>query len=413
MTLATQAAFDRHVEAGATDRVGVIARPAAGLPAGLRLSYHDNLADVEKDWRGFEQGADCTAFQTFDWLSTWHRHIGAREGVKPAIVIGRQDGDIIFILPLALAPGRLRRMTWFGEFLSNSSAPLLSRDFAQRFSATKFKVLWREIEQLLRQNLRHDLIDLGKIPQTVGAQPNPMLALDLTPHRNDAYLVRLTGTWDEFYNAKRSASRRKMDTRKRRKLEKQGNVRFATARGRAEIEQVLDALMAQKKTAYANLGIANMFEWPGYRDFFMDLATGSPELAHVSSVRVDDTIIATSFGLTRHGNFDYVIPGYLMGEYEGSSPGTIHLQELMRYFMERGFATFDLNIGDEPYKREWYDVETKLYDYVSPVTASGWAAATLMHVARVIKRFLKRTPAVWLVIRKARAMLGSLRGSPT
>ena len=37
-------------------------------------------------------------FQTYDWLSTWHRHIGAREGVAPAIVIGRQDGENLFLL---------------------------------------------------------------------------------------------------------------------------------------------------------------------------------------------------------------------------------------------------------------------------------------------------------------------------
>ncbi len=414
MTQATQAAFDRHVDAGVSNRAGTFARSAAGLPAGIRLSYHDDLTEVEQEWRGFEQGADCTAFQTFDWLSIWHRHIGVREDIKPAIVIGRQDEAILFILPLALAPGRLRRVAWFGEFLSNTSAPLLARDFAQRVSRAQFLSLWREIEQLLRKRLRHDLIDLGKIPQTVGAQPNPMLALDLTPHANDAYQVRLTGTWDEFYAAKRSPSRRKTDARKRRRLEKMGNVHFATATDLADIERTLDALMAQKKSSYASLGVANMFEWPGYRDFFVDLATDPRRhgLVHVSSVSVDKTIVAASFGLTLHGNYDYVLAGYTMGEYEGSSPGTLHLQELMQYFTERGFKTFDFNIGDEPYKREWFDVETKFYNYVSPVTAAGWATSIVLQVSRSIKRFIKRNPAIWPVIRKARSALGSLRGSP-
>ncbi len=414
MTQATQAAFDRHVDADVSKRAGAIARSVTGLPAGILLSYHDDLSGIEQDWRGFEQRADCTAFQTFDWLSTWQRHIGAREGVKPAIVVGRQDGAVLFILPLALVPGRLRRVTWFGDFLSNSSAPLLARDFTKRISGTQFLALWREIEQLLRQHLRHDLIDLGKIPETVGGQRNPMLALELTTHPNDAYLVHLTGTWDEFYAAKRSPSRRKTDGRKRRKLEKQGDVTFAVATERADIERTIDALIAQKKSSYASLGVANMFEWPGYRDFFVDLATDPRRLGlvHVSSVSVGSTIVAASYGLTLHGNYDYVLAGYTMGEFEVASPGTIHLQALMRHFIERGFKTFDLNIGDEPYKREWCDTETKFYDYVSPVTVSGWAVATLMHVARVAKRFIKRNPSIWPVIRKARSILGSLRGTP-
>ncbi|HMJ41037.1 MAG TPA: GNAT family N-acetyltransferase [Pseudolabrys sp.] len=414
MTQATQAAFERHIDTGFPDRAGGVVRSVAGRSPGVRLSYHDDLADVERDWRAFEQGADCTAFQTFDWLSTWHRHIGAREGVKPAIVIGRQDGAILFILPLALAPGRLRRVTWFGEFLSNSSAPLLARDFPQRLSVAQFPELWREIEQLLRQNLHHDLIDLDKIPEKVGGQANPLLALALTPHANDAYLVHLTGTWDEFYAAKRSASWRKTDGKKRRRLAKQGEISFATVTDRAEIERTIDALIAQKKSSYASLGVANMFEWPGYRDFFIDMATDPRrhELVHVSSVSVGSTIVAASFGLTLHGNYDYVLAGYAMGEYEGASPGTIHLQDLMRYFIERGFTTFDFNIGDEPYKREWCDTETKFYDYVSPVTVAGSAVAIVMHVTRVAKRFIKRNPSVWRVMRKARSALASLRGSP-
>ncbi len=414
MTQSVQVAFERHSDAGAPDRAAEVARPLTGVPAGLRLSFHGDLAEIEQEWRAFEQGADCTAFQTYDWLSTWHRHIGAREGVAPAIVIGRQDGDILFILPLALAPGRLRRITWFGEFLSNSSAPLLARDFAQRVNAAQFMALWRQIEQLLRLQLHHDLIDLDKISETVGAQANPMLALDLARHANDAYLVHLTGAWDEFYAAKRSVSWRKTDKKKRNRLAKSGEVVFSTATDRAEIERTIDALIAQKKSSYASLGVANMFEWPGYRDFFLDMASDPCRhgLVHVSSVSVGSTIVAASFGLTLHGNYDYVLAGYAMGEFEASSPGTIQLQELMKLFLERGFKTFDFNIGDEPYKREWCDTETKFYDYVSPVTAAGWTVATAMQVTRAAKRFIKRNPSIWPIIRKARSVLGSLRRAP-
>ena len=31
----------------------------------------------------------------------------------------------------------------------------------------------------------------------------------------------------------------------------------------------------KRRASYAKLGVANMFERPGYRDFFLDLATGS------------------------------------------------------------------------------------------------------------------------------------------
>jgi CelD/BcsL family acetyltransferase involved in cellulose biosynthesis len=411
MTQTMRAALERDLDVRVTGCDLAAALPVNALRTDIQLSLHGDLAEVGQDWRLFEVQADCTAFQSFDWLSTWQRHIGAGEGRRPAIVIGRQGGQILFILPLMLSAGALRRVEWFGDFLVNAGAPLLARDFAQRVNGTQFKVLWGEIEQLLRRHLDHDLLDLGKIPETVGAQANPMRALALTPHANDSYLVQLADTWDEFYAAKRSSSWRKTDKKKRNRLAKFGDVQFTTVTERADIEHTIDALIEQKKSSYASLGVANMFEWPGYRDFYIDLATDPKRhgLVHVSNVSVGGTIVAASFGLTMHGNYDYVLAGYSMGEMEACSPGTIHLQELMKLFLERGFTTFDFNIGDEPYKREWFDVETKMYDYLAPATLRGHVAAALMRVSREIKRFIKRNPSIWPVIRKARSLIGSLR----
>ena len=44
-------------------------------PCELRLTLHQDLTAAEPDWRRLEQNADCTPFQTFDWLSCWQRHI--------------------------------------------------------------------------------------------------------------------------------------------------------------------------------------------------------------------------------------------------------------------------------------------------------------------------------------------------
>jgi CelD/BcsL family acetyltransferase involved in cellulose biosynthesis len=415
MTQTMRAALERDLDARVVDRAVASALPASTLRPEVQLSLHGELAEVEAEWRAFEAQADCTAFQSFDWLSAWQRHIGANEGRQPAIIIGRQNGQILFILPLMLSAGALRRVEWLGEFLINAGAPLLARDFAKRVSATQFNLLWSEIEALLRGHLNHDLLDLGKIPETVGAQANPMRVLAMTPHANDSYLVRLTGTpngtWDEFYAAKRSSSWRKTDKKKRNRLAKFGDVQFATVTERADIERTIDALIEQKKSSYASLGVANMFEWPGYRDLYIDLATDPKRhgLVHVSNVSVGGMIVAASFGLTMHGNYDYVLAGYSMGEMEACSPGTIHLQELMKLFLERGLTTFDFNIGDEPYKREWFDVETKMYDYVAAATLRGHAAAAMIRVSREIKRFIKRNPSIWPMIRKARSLIGSLR----
>ncbi len=126
------------------------------------------------------RSADCTVFQTFDWLSTWFRNIGVREGVKPAVVIGRHGGTMLFLLPFALeTDGFARKITWLGSCLSNYNGPLVAkRFFAAHRARRNSPRLWREVEQLLRQcGCGHDLIDLEKMPKVIGEQTNPFCAL--------------------------------------------------------------------------------------------------------------------------------------------------------------------------------------------------------------------------------------------
>src|SRR3954470_12380926 len=108
-------------------------------PAHLSLSVHDSLAAIEQEWRRFEQTADCTPFQTFDWLSPWQRHIGKLNGVTPAIVIARRGDDIQMLLPLAVRRGPFAcRLTFLGQGLCDYNAPLLAPHFASAVGSDGF-----------------------------------------------------------------------------------------------------------------------------------------------------------------------------------------------------------------------------------------------------------------------------------
>src|SRR5689334_1557421 len=126
MPQATQAAFDARV--GVDDESLAGAKPVAAAPVEIRIAIHGDLASVEHEWRAFEQVADCTVFQSFDWVSLWQRHVGERQGVKPAIMTGHDSqGQLLCLLPLSIEPGSLaRRLTWFGNALCDYNAPLLA-----------------------------------------------------------------------------------------------------------------------------------------------------------------------------------------------------------------------------------------------------------------------------------------------
>jgi len=413
----TQMMFERSVEdvLVAELEANLHAQRVPALKAGrlnVELSLHHDLASIEADWRAFEANADCTAFQTFDWLSAWFRNIGVHEASQPAIVIGRYEGTILFLMPFATeGSAGLLKITWLGSFLCNYNGPVLAHDFARRVSSLQFAQIWQDIQALLRQRLGHDIVDLEKMPMTIGEQANPFCTMRVTPHVNDAYMTEVGGDWEAYYAAKRSSATRRNDRKKRRRLAEHGETRFITAVTRDEVIRCVDALIDEKRRSYAKLGVANMFERPGYRNFLIDLATGaqSSHLTHVSRVDVGDMTAAANFGLMYRGRYYYILAGYDDGELARFGPGAIQLQDVMRYAAENDCPLFDFTIGDEPYKREWCDVEIGLCDYVSPASGRGALVAVSTMAFRHIKRRIKRNPTAWALVRKARSMLGALR----
>ncbi len=413
MPQATQAALDARVELDEALPVRVRRVPVAARND-VRLAIHEGLDEVEQEWRAFEQIADCTVFQSFDWVATWQRNIGSRTGVTPVIVTGRDIlGQLLFLLPLAIkTTGIVRRLTWLGADLSDYNTPMLAMDFPRAVGPARFMQLWHEIALRLQTHprLQYDLVDLEKMPDTVGAQPNPLLRLAVIRNPNGAYLAHLSGDWDAFYAAKRSGSTRKRDRYRRKRLADHGQVQVQNPEAAVDVVHAVDALMEQKARSFSRMGVADVFAPPGRREFFRVLATDprSRHLVHVSHLDVDAAIMAVNFGLAFRGRYYHLLASHDDGELSRFGAGTVHLQDLLRRANELGFREFDFTIGDEPYKREWCDTEIALFDHVASVTLRGWPVAMRLLAVRRLKRWIKQTPVLWNAAYKLRTLVGPL-----
>jgi CelD/BcsL family acetyltransferase involved in cellulose biosynthesis len=387
---------------------------ACNLAPELSVHIHTDLASIESEWRSFEQIADATPFQSFDWLSTWQRRVGTLDGTMPAVVIGRfADGGTAFIFPLAVEPRRLMtRLCWLGQNLCDYNAPLLAREFSDRVTPDAFRALWDEIQKQIRSDprLRYDWIEFEKMPQTVAAQTNPFTFLGVTPNANSAHITRLGSEWQSFYRAKRSSATRRRDRSKRRHMAEYGEISFATASDVNDIRQTLETLWGQKKLIFARKGIGDIFERPGYREFFVDFATNpqSRQLAHISRVEIGSTCAAANFAIVFGDCYYHVLSSYCDGQLAHYGPGALHLRDLMAYAIGRGLRRFDFTIGDEYYKSEWCDVRLELFDYSAAATWRGLPVSIASQIRRRLKRVIKQTPAVWRLVSKLRSTYGAL-----
>ncbi len=376
----------------------------------IALSIHDDLAEVESDWRQFETSADCTVFQTFAWQSLWRKHMGAAAGVQPAIVIGRERDRILFIFPLAVEHGRkARRLVWHTGSLADYNAPLLAPAFAASVDRPRFLAIYAEIIRMLTHDKRFapDAVIFDKMPETVGGQPNPFMALDTQLNPSGAYATRLFGDWESFYVEKRSSATRRRDRTKRKRFADIGPVQFVTATDDADIAATYNTLIEQKTSQFAALGVGQLFERPGLKDLFLELATGHrPDdvRVHISRLEIGGATAATNFGIIFQRRYYHIF-----ASYDGSSPaarfgpGAAHLHDLMAYAIDAGCDVFDFTIGDEPYKREWADITIALRDHHRSVTVLGFAVAAPSAAWARAKGFIKRSPKLWALAQKVRA----------
>jgi CelD/BcsL family acetyltransferase involved in cellulose biosynthesis len=391
--------------------------PAAATDSrsGVTLQVSRVLDEVEREWTAFERHADRTVFQTFAWVAAWQRHVGARRGTIPVIVLGREsDGRLLFILPLAIeTSGPVRRLAWLGSGLCDYNAPLLAGHFSDRMSAERFVLVWGDILALLGANerFRFDLIDLQKMPEMIGAQRNPFLDLAVGVHPSGAYVASLDADWETFYAARRSASTRKRERRQLKHLAESGDVRLVDVAGVEDVAETLATLIAQKSRAFARMGVEDLFGRPGYRDFYLDVtrAPALRESVHVSRLDVGTLPVAANVGLQHRDCYYLILSSYDDGELARFGPGRAHLHELIRRAIGLGFRRFDFTVGDEPYKRDWADVELRLHDHLAAATLRGHIAMALVAAFRRTKRFIKQSPTLWPVFSKARALVSRLR----
>jgi CelD/BcsL family acetyltransferase involved in cellulose biosynthesis len=377
------------------------------VAAAVNVSLATDLASLEPEWREFERSAACTPFQTYDWLSNWQRCVGAKAGVRPAIVTARQHGRLLFILPLAAhAVGPVRQVTFLGHKLCDYNAPLLAPNFSARVSDMQFSRLWKAAVALLGRQFEYNLLLLDKMPEMIGQQPNPLRLLGTSLHPSGAHAMALGENWERFYSEKRSSATRRRDRTKRRKLAELGDVSFITAEAPDEIRKTVDILIEQKGRWFERMGISNFFKIPGQKEFFYSIATTARPFVHVSQLRVGPTCAAANLGLLFQGCYYHVLASHDDGPALRFGPGVAHMHDLMQFAIERGCKSFDFTIGDEAYKQDWADSRLELHDHVSGFGLLGRLAAVAVQAQLSAKRFIKNSPLVWSAVTKLRLMRG-------
>ncbi len=345
----------------------------------ITFQMHNDLGSVEQQWKAFEANADCTVFQSYDWLAQWYRHIGSKKRLVPVIVFGLIGEETCFLLPLAIERrGLLRVLFWLGSDLSDYNVPLLAKSFATHNEP--FGPLWDKIVVTISDRFPFDVVDLDKMPELIGSQRNPFFDLPATRIDNySAHLATLTDNWEQFYKSKVSKTTAKVDRRRFKNLASIGAVEFVEVDSAADMQPTVTTMIQQKRASYARMGVADMFDRRGYPEFYQSIAVNLSRLVHVTRLDVGGEMAATGMGLCYNNRYHLICTSY-DERFAKHSPGRKHLHGLLEYAIAEGMEIFDFTIGDESYKLDWSDIRIRMLVYVRGRSIQGRAICAIKSV---------------------------------
>jgi CelD/BcsL family acetyltransferase involved in cellulose biosynthesis len=332
------------------------------------VDIFDDIDQVETIWRSLEnQRHLSTPYQRFDFLRPWQQEVGARESLRPLVVVAYdRDRMPLLLLPLVLKQGwGVRSAHFMGGKHATFNMAIWNRDFAAIASRADLDIVFAAIHE--RESV--DVLALHQQPLTWQDLPNPFALLPHQTSANDCPVMTMVPDAPE--TARISHSMRQRLKTKERKLKALPGYRYQLAASDADVKRLLDAFFRIKPLRMAELKLPN-------------------------------EVIALFAGVADGYRFSMMFNTYTVSAVSRYSPGLILIRHIIDHYAEHGYRALDLGIGSDSYKKLFCKADEPIFDCFVPLGPRGSAAAMAMSTANRTKRLVKRNPALLRLAQKLR-----------
>ena len=372
---------------------GASARPTSGRIA--TIDIFSDLGEAETVWRSLESRHHLsTPYQRFDFLHPWQRMVGARERLRPLVVVAYDsDREPLLLLPLVLKERwGVRIARFMGGKHATFNMALWNRDFAPAASRADLDRLFAAI----RERAGADVLAFDQQPLSWQGLPNPMSLLPRQTSANDCPLMAIVPGAPAATRISQSL-RGRLRT-KERKLKALPGYRYYAAASDDDIRRLLDAFFRIKPLRMAEQNLPNVFAEPGVEDFIREACisplAGGGRAIEIHALDSDSEVLALFAGVADGYRFSMMFNTYTVSASSRFSPGLILIRHIVDHYAERGYRTLDLGIGSDSYKKLFCKTSEPIFDSFVPLSPRGAAAALAMSTAARAKRLVKGSPAL-------------------
>lgn len=378
------------------------ATPLATGREGCDVYVCNDLDAVGDIWKKFQETAELTPFQRFEWLRHWYCSF-SNGRIEPFVVLVYEAGRLVLIAPLAIETGYLtRRLIWLGHSVNDHNAPIVDAEWLAQLDGQRASRLWRLIT---RHAERVDYLHLIRSPGELAGSCNPFLGDAPQAYSSDSHYLRLAGDWPAFYSRLRGAKSRRRLREKANRLAKIGPVRLRRVRGTQELSTVISRLLVWKTDKLDDRGSRNPFADGRMQQLLCDFAVEHPDsdMLRIYVMEVGGRPVAATVALIHDGVFNFFIPAFDDTGIRNCSPGTIMLVKLIELSARAGYSKFDFSLGDEGYKEEWCDVRVEMTHQTEALNLRGAATCAVLRAGLKLKRYIKTNHRLFALLEAVNA----------
>ncbi len=350
-----------------------------------------DFSEIGRLWK--DAGAIHGAPQSLAWIDNWRAFVNA-----DSFVVGLFRGSTpILLVPLeAVIHKGVKIARYPGGTHANCNFPWLRKEYG---SVPGCEAVRQMVGAIRKARPDIDALSLTRQLAELQGTPNPLLVLERGINPNPVLAVSLDAGFDAVLDRTNRKRKLKKHRQHGRRYEENGGWRITSARSHAETAEVLDLFFAMKAQRFRQMGISDPFADGNVRNFFnaffREGLTKDGELNELRFLEVGGTIrsiIGKVFGIAGPTvEFGAIAQDELMT----ASPGEFLFFEDISRSCDQGHSIYSFGIGDEPYKREWCDIELTIYDTLVPLSAKGKLFTALQSARNAVAGSLKRNPRLW------------------
>lgn len=338
------------------------------------------------------------------WVKHWISQVHP-DGILAMLLANQRPVLALALEVVRLGPFRIARFMGGGH--ANGNFPAVDRNWLETADPVQIQPL---LDAIAEARPDVDVVALQRLLPDLEGKANPLGQLPGVASPNISLAVDLKGGFNEVLcriNGRRKSKKHRAQTRK---FEAAGGFRRYEARTSDQVRVLLDAFFDMKEQRFRKMGIANVFSGPEIRGFFHALFADAlkekepPFVLH--GLEVTGKLRAVSGSSLSGRRLICEFAAIAEDELSQHSPGEYLFYENIQEACANALEVYDFSVGDEPYKRNWCNLETQHRDVMLPLTHKGRLLVWCLIGRARLTGWVKARPAIWNLVRRIRRIAG-------